>query len=93
MTAHARRRGGRGHAELLAGPGAPADRGICTARPAPGWLFVTPMIVFLGLFLVLPILMALWVSVSDWTGRGSPFTCDVGFVGMDNYRRCSPSRA
>ena len=50
-----------------------------------GWLFVTPMIVFLGLFLVAPILMALWVSVSDWTGRGSPFSGDVGFVGLDNY--------
>lgn len=52
-----------------------------------GWLFVTPMLVILGLFLVLPILMALWVSVSDWTGRGSPFSPDVGFVGTENYRR------
>jgi multiple sugar transport system permease protein len=51
-----------------------------------GWLFVTPMIVILGLFLVLPILMALWVSVSDWSGRGSPFASDVGFVGADNYK-------
>ena len=50
-----------------------------------GWLFVTPMLVLLGLFLVLPILMALWVSVSDWTGRGSPFSSGVGFVGTDNY--------
>jgi multiple sugar transport system permease protein len=25
------------------------------------------------------------VSVSDWTGRGSPFASDVGFVGTDNY--------
>ena len=50
-----------------------------------GWLFVTPMIVVLGLFLVLPIGMALWVSVSDWTGRGSPFSSEVGFVGADNY--------
>ena len=40
----------------------------------------------LGLFLVLPILMALWVSVSDWTGRGSPFSSDVGFVGTENYQ-------
>ena len=50
-----------------------------------GWLFVTPMLVILGLFLVLPIGMALWVSVSDWTGRGSPFSSDVSFVGADNY--------
>jgi multiple sugar transport system permease protein len=50
-----------------------------------GWLFVTPALVLLGLFLVLPIVMALWVSVSDWTGRGSPFSSGVGFVGTDNY--------
>ncbi len=50
-----------------------------------GWLFVTPVLLLLGLFLVLPIVMALWVSVSDWTGRGSPFSSDVGFVGADNY--------
>jgi multiple sugar transport system permease protein len=50
-----------------------------------GWLFVTPMVVVLGLFLVLPILMALWVSVSDWSGRGSPFASGVHYVGNDNY--------
>jgi multiple sugar transport system permease protein len=49
-------------------------------------MFVTPALAMLGLFLVLPILMALWVSVSDWTGRGSPFSGDVGFAGADNYQ-------
>ena len=39
----------------------------------------------LGLFLLLPVLMALWVSFSDWSGRGSPLSPDVGFVGLDNY--------
>lgn len=50
-----------------------------------GWLFVSPALLLLGLFLVLPILMALWVSVSDWTGRGSPFSGDTSFVGAENY--------
>ena len=50
-----------------------------------GWLFVTPAIIVLGLFLVAPIFMALWVSVSDWTGRGSPFSGETNFVGLDNY--------
>ena len=50
-----------------------------------GWLFVTPMLVVLGLFLVIPIAMALWVSFTDWTGRGSPFSSNVGLVGTDNY--------
>jgi multiple sugar transport system permease protein len=44
------------------------------------------MIIVLGLFLVLPIVMALWVSVSDWSGRGSPFSSNVSFVGADNYK-------
>lgn len=51
-----------------------------------GWLFTAPMIIILGLFLVLPIIMALWVSVSDWTGRGSPFNAQVSFVGLEHYR-------
>lgn len=56
-----------------------------TQRNGAGWLFISPMVIILGLFLVLPIGMALWVSVSDWTGRGSPFSSDVGFVGLENY--------
>ena len=51
-----------------------------------GWIFTAPMMIILGLFLVLPIFMALWVSVADWTGRGSPFNSEVGFVGFENYR-------
>lgn len=50
---------------------------------AAGWLFVTPVLVVLGLFLVIPIVMALWVSFTDWNGRGNPFAS--GFVGADNY--------
>lgn len=51
-----------------------------------GWLFVSPVLIVLGLFLAVPVLMALWVSVSDWTGRGSPFAAGVGFVGLQNYQ-------
>lgn len=58
-------------------------RGAEQARA--GWLFVSPVLVILGLFLVIPMIMALWVSVSDWTGRGSPFASSVNFVGLDNY--------
>lgn len=43
------------------------------------------MVIILGLFLVVPVLMAAWVSVSDWTGRGSPLSDDVKFVGGENY--------
>src|SRR5690606_13802295 len=33
------------------------------------------------------ILMALWVSLTDWNGQGSPFRADVPFVGLENYTR------
>ncbi|WP_448072105.1 carbohydrate ABC transporter permease [Georgenia yuyongxinii] len=57
-----------------------------TGQAAAGWVFVSPVLVILGLFLVVPILMAVWVSVSDWTGRGSPFSGDVSYVGTANYQ-------
>ena len=39
-------------------------------QPVAGWLFVTPMIVVLGLFLPVPIGVMAPVGVrSDWTGR------------------------
>ena len=59
--------------------------GQATSRNLAGWLFVTPMVLLLGVFLVIPIGMAIWVSLSDWTGRGSPFSSQVGFVGAENY--------
>ncbi|MFB6704067.1 carbohydrate ABC transporter permease [Streptomyces sp. NPDC056333] len=51
-----------------------------------GWLFVSPMVLVLGLFLVLPILMALWVSLLHWDGQSNPFSGQADFVGLDNYR-------
>jgi multiple sugar transport system permease protein len=69
-------------------PGQSARRrgpGIRGREGTAGWLFVAPMVAFLGLFMVLPILMAAWVSVSDWAGRGSPLSSGVGFVGTRNY--------
>jgi len=50
-----------------------------------GWLFVAPVLVILGLFLLAPILMAAWVSVSDWSGTGSPLSTGVHYVGGRNY--------
>ncbi|MGN6326662.1 carbohydrate ABC transporter permease [Pseudolysinimonas sp.] len=60
-------------------------RGIARGQVAAGWLFTAPALVVLGLFLLVPIIMAAWVSVSDWTGRGSPFSSGVHFVGAANY--------
>ena len=66
----------------------PASRSRGTIRGRQGlagWLFIAPIVLILGLFLVVPVLMAAWVSVSDWTGRGSPFSGTVNFVGAENY--------
>ncbi|MFI2662952.1 carbohydrate ABC transporter permease [Micromonospora carbonacea] len=62
-------------------------RGVRSNENLAGWLFVAPVVVILGLFLLLPILMALWVSLTDWNGQGSPFTGRAPFVGADNYTR------
>lgn len=50
-----------------------------------GWLFVTPAVALLVVFLVVPVLMALWVSLTSWAGIGSPFSSDVPLVGTQNY--------
>lgn len=63
----------------------PRSGGVRRGEAGAGWLFVSPVILILGTFLLVPVLMALWVSVSDWSGRGSPLSRGVGFVGLDNY--------
>jgi multiple sugar transport system permease protein len=59
--------------------------GLRRGETLAGWVFTLPVLVILGVFLLVPVLMALWVSFSDWSGRGSPFAPGVGFVGLDNY--------
>lgn len=70
-------------------PSAPRARAAARQRlreSAWGWLFVSPMVLILGLFLVLPILMALWVSLLHWDGQSNPFSGSADFVGLQNYR-------
>ncbi|GAA1024065.1 sugar ABC transporter permease [Acrocarpospora pleiomorpha] len=64
-------------------------RGFSTAarENLAGWLFVAPVVIILCLFMLLPILMAMWVSLTDWNGQGSPFKSSVPFVGTENYSR------
>lgn len=50
-----------------------------------GWLFIAPAVLLLLVFLVIPILLAAWVSVSNWTGIGSPLGSTVHSVGFANY--------
>jgi multiple sugar transport system permease protein len=79
--------GRRGVARRLArGPWRLREPGIRGHQAAAGWLFLAPVIIILGLFLVLPIAAAAWVSFSDWNGNGSPIGANAHFVGLDNYR-------
>ncbi|WP_072314699.1 carbohydrate ABC transporter permease [Agrococcus sp. Marseille-P2731] len=51
-----------------------------------GWLFTLPAILIIGVFLIAPIALALWVSFTDWNGRNSPlFNDSVDVVGLENY--------
>ncbi len=63
----------------------PRSGGITTGQSRAGWTFVAPSVALLVLFVLLPIALAVWVSFSDWNGRGSPLNPDVNFVGTDNY--------
>ena len=61
------------------------SKGIRSGEARYGWLFTAPAILIIGVFLVLPIGLALYVSFSDWNGLGSPLgNSDV--VGAENYR-------
>lgn len=64
-----------------------AGGGIRGGEAVAGWLFTAPMMIILGLFLFLPILMALYVSFTNWNGNGSPFSggTNAEWVGARNY--------
>ena len=49
-----------------------------------GWLFVAPAVIVIVVFVLLPVISALWVSLSDWTGKGSPLTAN--YTGLNNYQ-------
>ncbi len=61
-------------------------KGIRSGEARYGWLFTAPAIIIIGIFLVLPILLALWVSFSDWSGLGSPLNPQVEFIGGRNFQ-------
>jgi multiple sugar transport system permease protein len=50
-----------------------------------GWLFVSPAVLILIIFLVVPILMALYVSFTSWDGLSNPLAGHAHWVGLKNY--------
>jgi len=61
-------------------------KGIRGAEARYGWLFTAPAIIIIGVFLVLPIFLALYVSFSNWNGLGSPLG-NSSLVGTKNYAK------
>lgn len=61
--------------------------GLDAGQESAGWLFTTPMMVILGVFLVIPVIMALYVSMTNWNGSVNPFGGgeNAAFVGIENY--------
>ena len=62
----------------------PDAGGIRGRETIAGWVFTAPMILILGVFLFIPVLMALYVSMTTWNGNGSPF------AGMTQVNSRSP---
>lgn len=52
-----------------------------------GWLFMSPIVVMLIVFLIGPILLALYVSFTKWNGQGGPFSDQAQRIGLTNYRK------
>jgi multiple sugar transport system permease protein len=52
-----------------------------------GWTFTAPAVIAIIVFVVVPVGMALWVSLLKWNGLSSPFGGGAEFVGLDNYKR------
>lgn len=51
-----------------------------------GWLFMSPTLLLLIVFVIAPIALALYVSFTKWNGQGGPFSKQAETVGLNNYR-------
>ncbi|MGH3751012.1 MAG: carbohydrate ABC transporter permease, partial [Micromonosporaceae bacterium] len=60
----------------------PASR-LAGRQGLAGWLFMAPALLGLGVFMVAPILLALWVSFRDWSGLAPIDTSTP--AGWENY--------
>jgi multiple sugar transport system permease protein len=59
---------------------------LTTGQNLFGWLFVSPALTILLLFLVIPIILALYISFTNWSGLTNPLSSSVKWVGLANYR-------
>jgi multiple sugar transport system permease protein len=57
-----------------------SGRRTLTHPPATGWALVTPALLFVGVFVIVPLIFAVYISLTNW-----PLIGDYEFVGLDNY--------
>jgi xylobiose transport system permease protein len=60
---------------------APQRRRTHRVNRPTSW-YLLPAVVFFGLFAALPLVLVLYLSLTDWTGVGTP-----AFIGIDNWTR------
>jgi multiple sugar transport system permease protein len=53
-------------------------------RAIAGWLFMSPTMIIFGVFIIVPIIFAIYFSLTDWNGISPPR--DAQFIGLENYR-------
>jgi len=58
-----------------------------TARPRAAWWFVSPALLAIVVFFVVPVAAALALSFTDFDLYGVADLGNVRFIGLDNYRR------
>ncbi len=59
-------------------------RGEDRQNAIAGWLFMTPTILIFSVFIIIPIIAAVYFSMTDWNGISPPI--EANFIGLDNYK-------
>lgn len=54
-----------------------------------GWFFTSPYLIFTAIFFLIPLVWAIWLSLTDWNMM-SP---DINFVGLDNFKKALTSQS
>jgi multiple sugar transport system permease protein len=49
-----------------------------------GWVFMSPTLIILGIFMLLPMLFALYFSFTDWNGISPP--AEANWIGLANFQ-------
>ena len=51
---------------------------------ASAGIMLAPAVTLIGIFILLPMLLTVWLSFQDWSTQTSFAT--AGFIGLDNFR-------